>query len=239
MQEFRLRLPKDAKESAAAIISHQSFCLVQANRQMYVFIIPELQNAQRSRPTAEIELRPVQQIQTSVEFSHFIEVGGDCTVLGIGNDGNVALFNLQSPQLTIEQLQYELRFEEAIVVSNFVTDFKLQQQKRKQLVAQQGLVYFNAKQFDLAFAQFLAAKIDPLCVLYMYSDPTFELINQNVAKQVMSMEQLLQNLPEDFQILMVCFPPGQPVDETMYFAVEQLKCYFVSWRGEVIDYLGK
>lgn len=38
---------------------------------------------------------------------------------------------------------------------------------------------------------------------------------------------------------MVCFPPGQPVDETMYFAVEQLKCYFVSWRGEVIDALDK
>lgn len=38
---------------------------------------------------------------------------------------------------------------------------------------------------------------------------------------------------------MVQFPPGQPVDETMYFAVEQLKCYFVSWRGEVIDALGK
>ena len=73
----------------------------------------------------------------------------------------------------------------------------------------------------------------------MYSDPTFELINQNVAKQVMSMEQLLQNLPEDFQILMINFPPDQPVDETMYFAVEQLKCYFVSWRGEVIDSLGK
>lgn len=109
-------------------------------------------------------------------------------MLGLGNDGNIALFNLQNPQLTIEQLQYELRFEEAIVVSNFVTDFKLQQQKRKQLVAQQGLLYFNEKQFDLAFAQFLAAKIDPLCVLYMYSDPTFELINQNVAKQVMSME---------------------------------------------------
>ena len=73
----------------------------------------------------------------------------------------------------------------------------------------------------------------------MYSDPTFELINQNVAKQVMSMEQLLQNLPEDFEILMISFPPGQPVDEKIYFAVEQLKCYFVSWRGETIDQLAR
>lgn len=76
-----------------------------------------------------------------------------------------------------------MQFDAAMSLCAFVQDPKQQQQLSKQLTVQKGVSLFSHGQYVQAFALFLKSKVDPLSVLYLFTDPSYCLIEPTIAKQ--------------------------------------------------------
>ncbi|CAL6078167.1 Vacuolar_sorting protein [Hexamita inflata] len=193
------------------------------NKAIITYVIPL--NVTEDTELKPINIQPIQQ-----EITQFLEINQQ--IISINANNEIFIYQFQNLIESIEKLQISSNFDGAIALTQFLQDFKMQGLMQKQLTAQKAIFEFTQQRYDVAFELFLKSRVDPISVLYLFTHPSFQLIDYDIAKQVISLEQLSQNL--SFEIPQLKCDPNN-LDDSQTMAINQLRCYMHSWRGEIIE----